>query len=552
MTKELDYKWIFEEHFSLTSVAEGFNNNDIERFNRDPLKSIVREAIQNSSDALDSNNGQRQVVIKIKRGSIRKDLLPGFSDIQNHIKSCSHSSENDDTAKREINRHISAFEAADEYSYIEIADYNTTGMDEDRLKALTQSNATSKKQNNRAQGSKGVGKAAYFAASYLRTIIVSTYNDDGFRFRGTTKISTHEDPYKKDVVRKGQGFYGFIDPISQERVPEMFRRDEKGSSVFIIGSWEYEDFKENVIKEVLRNYWLAIETGQLIVHVEDTLLDNKNLEEYLKCSFNELRDYRTGEKQNPLPYYLTYKNGSSFKGNIINIGDCKLWLYRNEEFNLGAVARFRQTKMHIYKDNDLNIGYAGVFLCDNNDGNEFLRDIENDAHDSWNPGNNALRRNDAIKTLNAIREFIKDKYYEYTGKEDEGSFSVESLDDIFSFNEVNLRPGRNSAPIVNKKKDSEIQSRDRFIKHHNFKSINKNGEYVYSLTFNAKRSKRNQILRVSIGTDSSKDRINVLSVGGSARVEDGFIIMDVTKGSNYLDDIVIDSPFLVAPSITIE
>lgn len=552
MTEELNPKWIFEEHFSDTSVSEGFNNNDIERFNRDPLKSIVREAIQNSSDALDYKNNQTQVVIKIKRGSIRKDLLTGFSEIEDHIKSCYDSSENDDTARREIDRHTSTFEAASEYSYIEISDYNTTGMNEDRLKALTQSNATSKKQNNRAQGSKGVGKAAYFAASYLRTIIVSTYNDDGFRFRGTTKISTHEDPYNKGIFKKGQGFYGFIDPISQEYVPEMFRRYEKGSSVFIIGSWDYEEFKDNVIKEVLRNYWLAIETGQLIVHVEDTLLDNENLEEYLKQSFNDLRDYRTGEKQNPLPYYLTYRNGSAFEGNIINIGDCKLWLYKNDEFNLGAVARFRQTKMHIYKDNDLNIGYAGVFLCDNNEGNEFLRDIENDAHDSWNPGNNTLRRNDAINTLNAIRDFIRDKYYEYTGKEDEGAFSIESLDDIFSFNEVNQRPGRMSAPIANKKKDSDIQSRDRFIKHHDFKSINKNGGFVYSLIFNAKRTKRNQILRVSIGTDSSKDRINVLSVGGNARVEDGYIIMDVKKGPNYLNDIVIDSPFLAAPSITIE
>lgn len=552
MSENLNFKWRFETHISDTSVARGFINNDIERFNKEPLKSIVREAIQNSSDALDSDNGEKQVIIKIKRGEIRKDLLPNFSDIEQHIRRCYNLDGNDNTSKREIQRHIDEFEKSDKYNYIEISDYKTTGMSEQGLLALTQSDDRSHKQKNSAQGSKGVGKAAYFAASYLRTIIVSTKSNEGFRFRGTAKISTHEDPFETNKKLKEQGFYGDRHCISTLVVPELFRRNEFGTSIFIIGSWDYDNFENNVIKEVLRNYWLAIETGQLVVEVEDVSLDRDNIQEYMDDIFNTYKDYRTGENQNPKPYYETYKKGLRFDGHIVNIGDCKLWLYRNDEFNLGAVARFRKTKMYIYKGDEIHAGYAGVFLCDDEDGNEFLRDIENDAHDTWNANINPFRKKEAGETLRAIKDFIKKSYYEYTGEEDEKAFSVDLLDNMFSFNEVKESVGSKPAPMSLKIKDEEPASRDRLIGKHSFETIEEKDSYIYTLKFNAQETKKEQKIKVFIGTDSSRDRIDVLNVDNGIELKEGCLIMDVKKGENIVEGIVLDSPFLVAPIITIE
>ena len=552
MSENLNFKWRFETHIDDTSVARGFINNDIERFNKEPLKSIVREAIQNSSDALNSNSGEKQVIIKIKRGEIRKDLLPNFSDIEKHIHSCYNLKGNDDTSKREINRHIAEFDRSDMYSYIEISDYNTTGMSEEGLLTLTQSDDRSYKQNNSAQGSKGVGKAAYFAASYLRTIIVSTKSNEGFRFRGTAKISTHKDPFDKNKILKEQGFYGNRHCISTLDVPELFRRDELGTSIFIIGSWDHDNFENNVIKEVLRNYWLAIETGQLVVEVEDVSLDRDNIQEYMDDIFNTYKDYRTGENQNPKPYYETYKKGLRFDENIVNIGDCKLWLYRNQEFNLGVVARFRKTKMYIYKGDELHAGYAGVFLCDDEDGNEFLRDIENDAHDTWNANINPFRKKEANETLRAIKDFIKNSYYEYTGKKYEDTFSVDLLDNMFSFNEVKESVGSKPAPMSLKIKDEGPASRDRLIGKHSFETIEEKGNYIYTLKFNAQETKKEQKIKVFIGTDSSRDRIDVLNVDNGIELKEGCLIMDVKRGENIVEGIVLDSPFLVAPIITIE
>lgn len=261
MTENL--KWVFEKFYEGTSTKRGFKNNNIERFSVDLLKSIVREAIQNSTDVRDKDNNKEQVVMEFKRGSIKKDYLPHFSAIEDHIRSClNYDDVNDDAAKSLIQKHIDIFSNTKGYSYIQISDYNTTGMTTKELEALTQSDEVSHKQSNTAQGSKGVGKAAYFAGSYLRTILVSTVSDEGFRFRGTSKISTHEDPFNPGKYLKEQGYYNNINILSPAEVPELFRRTKKGSSVFIMGSMDYdefndENFKSEIIKEVLRNYWFG-------------------------------------------------------------------------------------------------------------------------------------------------------------------------------------------------------------------------------------------------------------------------------------------------------
>ena len=58
--------WNFAEHNELLDNV-GFKDNDIEKFGQDPAKSIVREAIQNSCDALDVENGNSQVKVVIKK-----------------------------------------------------------------------------------------------------------------------------------------------------------------------------------------------------------------------------------------------------------------------------------------------------------------------------------------------------------------------------------------------------------------------------------------------------------------------------------------------------
>ena len=71
------------------------------------------------------------------------------------------------------------------------------------------------------------------------------------------------------------------------------RPNKKGTSVFVIGFWDIDNFKSEVIREVLRNYWFAIAEKQLVVQVEDESLNADNVGEYIELYFPDYRDYRT-------------------------------------------------------------------------------------------------------------------------------------------------------------------------------------------------------------------------------------------------------------------
>ena len=541
----MNMKWEFAKHTELNDIV-GFKDNDIEKFGVNPAKSIVREAIQNSCDALDIDNGQTQVKVVIKTGSIKKADLPNFSDIEAHIKSCLNP-ENDKAENQEIQRHIDAFSKGS-YSYLEISDYNTTGMGEKPFQSLTQGIFKSTKATSGSQGSKGVGKAAYYASSYLRTMLISTKNEEGNRYRGASKISNHTSPFDAAIEYNYKGFYGDIYVKENSEIPSLFQRERKGTSVFVIGFWNLVDFKIEVIREVLRNYWFAIAEEQLVVTVEGEPLNTQNIDDYMERYFPDYRDYKTGNRQNPRPYYEVYKNGATYIKQIANIGECKLWLDKNEAYNLGAVARFRQTKMLIFKENDLDAGFAGVFLCDNKKGNAFLKDIENDAHDTWNPNQNPSIKEEATITINEIKEFIREKYNLYSGLGNQSSFNIDALDNLFSFSGGNIASNQRKDNKKVKPAPSE-ETKDRLIGKHSFKANYKNGKYFYKLNFNSKKAIKNQKFKISIGTDSSKDVINIRNTS-SGSFQDNIIELDVKKGENSLNHIELDCPYLVAPSIT--
>lgn len=536
-------EWKFAtDHGDLDNV--GFKDNDIEKFGQDPAKSIVREAIQNSCDALDIESNQTQVKVVIKKGVINKKELPNFSSIEHHIRACLKES-NDPAENKEIERHISSFET-EYYTYLEISDYNTTGMDLKSFEGLTQGIFKSVKKISGSQGSKGVGKAAYYSSSYLRTMLIVTKSNEGVRYRGASKIANHIHPQNGKKLNY-KGFYGDLEVKKENEIPSLFRRNEKGTSIFVIGLWPIENLESDIIKEILRNYWFAILRNQLVVNINDTRVDRNNVKSLVEMYFSDLKDYKSGDKQNPRPYLETVEYGKEFKRSISHIGECSLWLHQNDSFNLGAVARFRKTKMLIYKEKDLDSGFAGVFLCDNTLGNAFLKEIENDAHDSWNERINHSYKEMAGVTLREIKEFIRESYSEFSGINNRDSFTIDLLDDLFNFAGTSARADRKSPkPKPEPKPSDEIK--ERILESAKFKSFSEKGELYYRLEIISKIAKKNHKFKVSIGTDSSRDFLSVLT--SSSGTFDGNILkLDIQKGLNVIHKIQLDSPFLVAPII---
>jgi hypothetical protein len=540
-------EWKFADYTD-TLDNVGFKDNDIEKFGQDPAKSIVREAIQNSCDALDIGSNKTMVKVIIKTGSVNKNTLPNFSKIEDHIKNCIHK-ENDHSENLEIKRHVNAFEKdKHQYQYLEISDYNTTGMDLKSFENLTQGIFKSNKSNAGSQGSKGVGKAAYYAGSYLRTMLIVSKNSEGLRYRGAAKIATHTNPNNNSEKLNYKGLYGTTSLVGNHEIPDLFRRDENGTSIFIMGLWDFTNLDQNIIQEVLRNYWFAIQSKQLTVIVNEKEINSDNIKQYIDEFFKDFKDYKTGDRQNPRPYFETVTKGKEYKKNIDNIGECSLWLHENSQFPLGAVARFRKTKMLIYKEQDLDFGFSGVFLCDNEEGNIFLKEIENDAHDTWNANINKDYKEKATITLKQIKEFIRESYKQFAGSSERPTFNLDIIDNLFNFfDSREVKKAQNKLPQA-KKEVTEIV-RDRIVTSAQFKSFLKDGEIHYKLELNSLIDKKLQEFKISIGTDSSKDDINILDAS-SGTFNSNTLTLDVKKGLNIVDRIKLDVPFLVAPSLT--
>lgn len=527
----------------------GFKDNDIEKFNKNAARSLVREAFQNSLDAFDDKSGHEQVVIKVLSKQIDKSSLDGFSEVEAHIKQCIRT-DNDDAENEEVQRHIDAFEI-DTYTCLEISDYNTTGMGKTPFMSLTQGLFKSTKQNKSSQGSKGVGKAAYLASSYLRTMLVTSMNEEGIRHRGTTKIATHPNPNNSEEELNYRGLYGDLNIKEPIEISEPFRREEKGTSIFIMGFWNESGFIEEIIVEVLRNYWLAIMQKQLKVLVEDKWIDDTNVGVLIHEYFLDFKDYRTGDKQNPRAYYDAVINGTLYESQPLpHVGVCKLWLYKKEGLP-GYVSRFRKSRMLIYKTREVSTGFAGVLLCEDKEGNILLKEIENDEHNEWKPSINKRRQLEGKEALVGIREFITEKYQDYSGIHHTDSFTIDILDDLISFNDekkASQKKKENKTKVINNPSPTGI-TRDRIINEVHSSVTTTEGKRLYKLSLDCSVAKNDQLFKVSISTDSSLDEVYLLSVSHGTIKEGPRFEMDVKEGKNEVY-VELDCPFLVAPTLT--
>ena len=114
---------------------------------------------------------------------------------------------------------------------------------------------------------------------------------------------------------------------------EVFKRTKPGLSQFAVCPSDHANWVEEFAKAILRNYWLLLEKGELVVElkVEDALklkLGKENLEELFKFYFNpELfePDDSINPYGNPYEYYKCYKTGECVNGEIDIIGKVRFF-----------------------------------------------------------------------------------------------------------------------------------------------------------------------------------------------------------------------------------
>lgn len=404
------------------SDEQGPNDPLTTTFKGNKYYSLAREVIQNSLDVADSSTN-RPVKVSFSLVEIPTNQLPGFADLATTFRQCAAYFRDDEKFTRFCSDAIGLLRA-DKITCLKISDYNTLGMryeegDKSPFYAFMKSTGFNLKASQGAGGSFGYGKGAYYIASRLRSLIVSSiYGDGQYVFQGRVRLSTHKD--SQNQLMDYAGMYGLEKgtPVTtSDQVPEIFRRTEKGTDIYIMGFHQEQDWKDHLIKSVLNNFWLAILEQKLVADIDGTAILHTNLEEIIRSYYEETDpegSISDPESWNPYPYYkaVKYDQGPHAKYHqemLPVLGQVKMWMYIKEGLPNRTVF-MRSPRMTVYKKtSNRGVGYAGVFLCDNERGNKILRQMENPQHNEWKKNNyldNDEPHPDARKAETEIRNFV--------------------------------------------------------------------------------------------------------------------------------------------------
>lgn len=380
----------------------GFSDSLLEYFQGDHEKYIAREAIQNAVDVrLDS---EAPVSVVFEKYAIPASELPGHAELLDKLHRCLTFVKGQPKAEEFFKSAIALLKGK-EIPVLKISDFNTKGLTggDDQVDGnwyrLVRAAGTSNFKGV-GGGSFGIGKGAPIAASSLRTVFYSSINDkDELVCQGKARLVSHHD--EKHDVRQGVGFYGvegYRAMRDQSLIPDIFKRKERGTDIYVIGYKSGPDWQQKLVKSVLHNFWLSILHGSLEVTVRDgseLVITQANLRECLE-------EY---DAQDARYYYeAATKATHTFEQDLKHLGKVALFVRKDDSYP-GRVMMARKPRMLVQEKGYrvLREPYAGVFICENDKGNEILRDLEPPAHDKWD----YARADNGMVVLRELDNFIK-------------------------------------------------------------------------------------------------------------------------------------------------
>lgn len=451
-------KWTFAE-LSASHFHNGPQDAMIEAFKGSPYAALIREACQNSYDAL--AEGQSRVRLSLSFGKLCRFDYPELFNLESHIQGCLDLYPDDQNTSKVFKPMIDILKGS-YISYLKVSDYNTTGMTfykdiygkpRGSFYAFVRSGGHSEKRSNTAGGSFGFGKAAYFQISGLRSIIVSTQNEDSENFfEGISSFCTHQ---IGNSYYDGHGFYDSnngVEPNTDiENIPELFKRNEPGTDFYILGTEQNYNAKDEMIEATLRYFWAAILDGSLEIEIDNLLISKETFEEVLNKYFPEDNDNAIRNhfyKLNPHPYVDAYRyagtsdNFKLIEKDIPSLGCVKLYVNINPACTRDKIIYMRKNKMVIQSELLRNhYGVYCVFCCDSDKGNELLRKLENASHDKWDKSNYTINNIPVEEGKNALKEidsFVQESLRSIFDRETNGTIEIEGLDKYLASTEALL------------------------------------------------------------------------------------------------------------------
>lgn len=272
---------------------------------RPTTANLVREAIQNAVDeGLGSTHGPVRVRFRLLslRGTAKRRYLEAmqWDQLRVHVEACVDQSGDQQVASGL--QEALTMAASGELLVLQISDSNTRGLigpetERGNFAALTRDNLFSEKNNEKAGGSYGLGKAMQYAASAFGCVLFSselsepepdTGNTHG-RFFARTELVYHrlgKERYSGPMWLGRQRAGATGEPISYwaDGERDALLRDlhmvrfpgDTGTTIAIVGMRDLDADRRRPPREIVeemadaaeRHFWPAIEAGQLEVRAQ--------------------------------------------------------------------------------------------------------------------------------------------------------------------------------------------------------------------------------------------------------------------------------------------
>ena len=411
-------------------TESGFNDSGIATFGGKPFQNLAREIIQNSMDA--RADPKKPVTVSFEVEEMPTKDFPGRDAMLEIIKKCAseYKGKGDDKAEKFFQRAKTILKK-ETIICLKIQDYNTTGLRDGATGKksgewhhLVKMTGSSDKKDDNAGGSHGVGKSAPFVVSSLHTVFYSTrYTDTKSkeeieRAQGKAILISHK--IDKDEYSQGVGFYGIkkgCNRLEGDTIPTILqRKGATGTTLLIPGLVERENWKERIIAAVISNYFYAIHHKDLEVLIDHelVLIDCETLPKFFEDPGIINADKEQVEAAHS--YYRSIcQDEEASEERVLNVlGHCKLWLLIKEGFEQKVAILRRGIKITDKQDGLIRwpacADFAAVFVCDNKDGNQLLRQMENPAHNAFEPSrlDNPEYQKKGAKALKELAKWVRE------------------------------------------------------------------------------------------------------------------------------------------------
>ena len=424
-------KWRFISNQNSTIV--GINDAGIETFTADMNRSLVREIIQNSLDAA-IEGCVEPVEVEFAKFDIPREVIPDVDKFQEAINKCKMSNKNELDAFNFFNKAENVLSQS-KISVLRISDHKTKGLEgTDTCEKGTSWSRLVKESgsSNKGQGSGGsfgIGKAAAFACSDLRTVFYSSKDVKGLVSNfGVAKLVSFENEFPGDWTT-GIGYYSederFVAINELAEFDKNYKRIDSGTDIYILGMHQTDDFKDIFTKAVLLDFLVSLVNKKLVVRIQDEIINSTTLPKYM----SRLNPYESEAIKDLLEYYHILTSHDP-KVKIIKLdsakygkrfgfkdGECTLYLKEGEGLNRKIMIT-RRAGMRILEQNRISgsIDFTGVLIIEGDNMNEAFKKMEVPSHDAWEPGRVRGEEKKFTNVLTGLRKYLRDVVKDTFGK----------------------------------------------------------------------------------------------------------------------------------------